>query len=223
MIVSVIGLMLAHGQPLSTDLFQSVSIASIVVWGALHAFDRWVWSWRAVAWMVRVPDLRGTWTGTLASSWKDPATSTPIAPIPVVVVVRQSFSTISVRMFTRESESMTETATLLQESDGRHVLAAVYGNEPGLLLQHRSRAHHGAFRLRLAGADTFQRLAGSYWTDRLTHGEIDLSFTSRQRAESFDNARTLVSAQPAALPAISQSLHQEAPDPQRVQDPEARN
>jgi len=51
-------------------------------------------------------------------------------------------------------------------------------------VRERSAIHDGAASLRyVRGLD--RKLEGEYWTNRLTRGEMDLKFDSRQVADSF--------------------------------------
>jgi hypothetical protein len=56
------------------------------------------WGWRLPflqGWLVPFPNLEGTWQGTLQTTWQNPETGTTPPPIPIVLVIKQSFETIS--------------------------------------------------------------------------------------------------------------------------------
>src|ERR1700730_11178528 len=60
-----------------------------------YAFTKWLWRWPVFkGWLVPFPDLEGTWQGELASKWTDPSTDKSPPQIPIVLVIRQSFSSI---------------------------------------------------------------------------------------------------------------------------------
>ena len=68
---------------------------------------------------MRVPDLQGTWEGELQSTWINPETKQGIPPLKMVLVIRQSFSSVSCTMFTKESESYSRAAQIaVEEGDG---------------------------------------------------------------------------------------------------------
>jgi hypothetical protein len=59
-------------------------------------FTKWLWRWRIFkGWLVPFPDLQGTWQGELRSNWKDPRTGNVPPPIPMILVIRQSFVSVS--------------------------------------------------------------------------------------------------------------------------------
>lgn len=75
--------------------------------------------------IVDVPNLNGTWTGELRSSFDNNA-----IPYKVRVEVVQSFSTIKVFAYFQRSWSYSIVADFYKESDGRQVLHYVYKNDP---------------------------------------------------------------------------------------------
>ena len=87
-------------------------------------FTKWLWKLPIFrGWLVPFPDLQGTWEGELKSTWTNPETGRVIAPIPAVVVVRQTFSSVSCTLFTEESESYSTAAqiSLDEESGALHL------------------------------------------------------------------------------------------------------
>ena len=118
----------------------------------LVAFDLWAWRFRFLhGWFVPRPDIRGTWMVELRSDWKDPSTGHATAPRIVYLAVRQTFSTLSIRMMTAESESRLVTAEITKAADGVYRVAGVYVNEPKLSVRDRSPIHYGAFLLDVQG------------------------------------------------------------------------
>lgn len=162
--------------------------------GLLVAFDLWAWRLRFLhGWFVPRPDLRGTWRVELQSDWKDPATDEGIGPIVAYLVVRQTFSMLSVRMLTAESASELVAAEINKASDGTYRLAAVYRNEPNLSVRARSPIHYGAIVLDVQG-DPVKDLAGYYWTDRNSRGELRTLARNDSIAASFKEAQNLLPA-----------------------------
>lgn len=146
------------------------------------------WGWRLSflqGWLVPFPDLEGTWQGTLETTWQHPETGIVPPPIPVILVIRQSFETISCVMYTKESSSYSSAALLSEEDDsGIKHLSYVYTNTPELTARGRSPIHGGAAILRII--TTPERvLQGEYWTNRKTTGTISLKFSSRKRLENL--------------------------------------
>jgi hypothetical protein len=148
-------------------------------------FTKWLWRLKVFSgWLVPFPDLQGTWKGELQSTWKD-ANGQRIPSIPVTLVIRQSFSSVSCTVFTEESESYSSAAQITRdEESGAIRLDYNYANRPKATIRERSAIHDGAARLRVVTVPSF-RLEGEYWTSRCTAGDIVLSFQGRELAESY--------------------------------------
>ncbi len=163
------------GVPLTWDYVKPFAITVSGVSVACVVFDRWLWRSRLFkGWLVKRPDLQGTWRAVMQSSYTDPQTQKPIPPIECVAVIRQSFSAFSLRMFTKESSSFLTAHKLIPQNDGVFQLAGVYQNTPDVHLRGiRSEIHYGALLLEVRG-DPAVELNGHYWTDRLTKGSLVL-------------------------------------------------
>lgn len=187
------GVMLViEGVAISGKWFRPFSTVVGGVLLLLVAFDLWAWRLRLLqGWFVPRPDIRGTWRVELRSDWKDPESGQTIAPISAYMVVRQTFSMLSVRLLTAESTSVLVAAEINKAPDGTYRVAAVYRNEPALSVRHRSPIHYGALVLEVQG-DPVTSLAGHYWTDRSTRGELRTMDRHSTIASSFDHARKLL-------------------------------
>jgi hypothetical protein len=183
--------LIVEGSKVGWDFAKPFSLVVGVISVALAAFDRavWqaVWHWPGVRKMVGRPNVEGTYWGAVRTEWVDPTTGQKPPPTQAALVIRQSYTALTLTLFTDESASSTIAASVHQEADGRFLVASLYRNEPRLSVQERSRMHHGAVRLHLAGPDS--RLHGSYWTDRSTHGEMEFSRISPKRASDFTEAK----------------------------------
>src|SRR6266516_2772991 len=88
------------------------------------------WGWRLPllqGWLVPFPDLEGSWQGTLQTTWQNPETGATPPPIPMVLVIKQSFNMISCVLYTKESSSYSSAALLSEEDDsGIKRLSYVY-------------------------------------------------------------------------------------------------
>ena len=72
-------LLIATGTPLEINWEALSKLPDAVTFFVLisFVFTKWLWRLRLFrGWMVRVPDLQGTWDGELLSTWVDPATGT---------------------------------------------------------------------------------------------------------------------------------------------------
>jgi hypothetical protein len=180
-------LLFVSGVTLKPSYLKPLSLAISIAYFVLLAFDRWLWRIPFVARMLHCPVLRGTWKGQLQSNWIDPSTNQGIAPIDVFLVIRQTYSTISMRMMTKESASRSLVASLQAPRDDVARASSTYQSVPRLLIQGRSRIHHGALMIEVEGRPA-NRLTGSYWTDRDTKGEVSLDARLPKPYTSFDEA-----------------------------------
>jgi hypothetical protein len=159
----------------------------------LLAFDRWVWAWPGVSLLSRQPDLRGTWKGVIQSTWQGDERASGLGVIHAYITISQTFTGLRLRLFTQESQSVTLMALLTGASDEHHVLSALYQNKPRQLVRTHSSIHHGGLLLEVGG-ERFDRLSGSYWTDRQTGGEIEFHRISRKRFRDFATADAALSS-----------------------------
>lgn len=186
------GLLLYQGVAVEGSWFHPFSgvVGGLVL--VLAAFD--IWAWRIPflqGWFVPRPNLRGTWRVELQSDWKDPKTEQVVSPIVAYLAVRQTFSTLSVRMLTAESASELVAVEINKAADGTYRVAAVYRSEPKLSVRERSPIHYGAIVLDVQG-DPVKDLAGYYWTDRNTRGELRTFARHKSIAGSFREAQELL-------------------------------
>jgi hypothetical protein len=176
------------GTQVSTGLFKPCSTVVTVLGLLLLAFDKWLWRFRLLhPWFVDRPYIRGTWKGQLTSQWVDPKTNQPLGPIEVYLVVRQTFSSIHLRLITRQSSSESLANNIPKEPDGVYTIASIYRNTPKIPNRVISEIHHGGVILQVLG-DPVHALEGHYWTDRGTLGELRFVEKSETLYFDFDSA-----------------------------------
>ncbi|MBU0516838.1 MAG: hypothetical protein KJ621_18955 [Proteobacteria bacterium] len=166
--------------------FSLVLSFLVAVWGV---FNRYLWRLKILkGWFVKRPDLRGTWQVKLSSDSKDPDTGELLNPILCFLVVRQTFSSLSMRLITPESSSSLIASKLIRTDDGIFQVVGVYRNEPKLELRGvRSEIHYGALIINIHG-DPPSSLDGEYWTDRKTKGTIISNNKTEQVCSTYQEA-----------------------------------
>jgi hypothetical protein len=178
------------GGSFDTAGLQRFGLVVAVVTIACVAFDKWIWAWPMwKGWLVSRPHIRGTWQARLISNYMQDGK--PVEKI-VYVVIRQSFSFLSIRMYTDAAKSFS-LAHNLSKADDDDVFRAsiVYLNEPQL--KHRGKSseiHYGALLI----ADIVHPVTvmkGHYWTDRGTSGVLELLRRNDQVAGDFEQAARL--------------------------------
>lgn len=149
-------------------------------------FSKWLWRWRPLqGWLVPFPDLEGTWEGTLQTTWKDPKTKRVPPPIPMYLAIKQSFDSISCVMYTKESVSISATASIKDSEENEvKTLSYTYVNKPEVMVRPRSVIHDGAAMLQVISKPK-RILKGEYWTNRKSTGQIELQFKTREIIEEF--------------------------------------
>lgn len=119
--------------------------------------------------LVKVPDINGTWTGSVhpsggAYAYEHPAT----------VEIAQNWRGICIRLRTNGSRSHSVIGAVIAEEAGGAVITYEYVNEPNAHAIEGMHMHRGMARLVLTGDG--QVLEGEYYTgrDRKSHGTLRL-------------------------------------------------
>jgi hypothetical protein len=190
MLLIWVGVLDATGTPLSINWEAIKKLPDVVTIFVIlgFVFTRWMWRWKIFTykgWLVKVPYIQGTWEGDLQSTWVNPKTGQRIPPLKMILVVRQTFSTISCTMFTKESESYSRAAQIAVEKEtGAISLSYNYTNRSKADIRDRSPIHDGAAHLRVVTLPA-RMLEGEYWTGRCTTGTMRLHFHLKELLEAF--------------------------------------
>ena len=135
------------------------------------AFDNWLWRWQFLRTLrlIGVPDLRGAWTGTIASSYTEFEHQQP-----VTVTIEQTWTKIVVRLNAAQSRSWSVTASVLTNAPEGVLLTYLFDNEPKAEAVSDMQRFRGTTVLVSSSPD---RLEGHYYTGRgrETHGSLKLS------------------------------------------------
>ena len=156
----------------------------------------WRWAWLH-GWLVRRPNLRGTWRVELQSDWVDPDTHVRIPLIVGYMGVTQSLFRLKMHLMTKESESRLIAEEINPTPYGAgYQIAGVYRNSPDTLLRgQRSEIHYGGLILQTHGLQNHpETLDGEYWTDRKTKGRMTLKNRQAKLFTRFEDAKRAFSA-----------------------------
>jgi hypothetical protein len=178
------GLDLDHNMRKGLSYLPSVAGALVV------AFDLWLWKIPGLSRITGKPHLWGTWRVELQPSAKAviPKGGNR-GPIPGVMVVEQTFWTTAVQLYTQESGSSSISSAIVNKTDSKQSksLLFTYTNSPRQAHSHRSPQHSGTCRLDVTGVSPAS-LSGTYWTDRITAGDMTLTLVDRKDDRSRDDA-----------------------------------
>lgn len=151
-----------------THVSTTISI-NIIIW---TIFISWAWKLKIFyPWLVPFPNLSGNWEGFIKSNWKDKQ----LEPIPIEVIITQTFFNVQVRIKTNESRSHSIGASFdIDNERGFQQLFYSYLNTPKSSVRERSEIHYGSTLLTFEGFNV-TKMEGEYWTDRETTGEVTLT------------------------------------------------
>ncbi len=181
--------LLANHEAIKSTWLAPLSVVTTVVLWVVMAFDLWLWKLPILhGWFVKRPVIDGTWKATFRSDYISPQTGAPTPPLEGYMVIRQTHSTLSMRLLTAESSSELVGNEIICATDGSYCVSGVYRNEPRLEVRHRSPIHYGGLWLKII-QEPEQQLTGHYWTDRKTAGEIELTQRQKQRFQTFHGAK----------------------------------
>lgn len=159
------------------DFFSLVPKVVSIDLVLIAIFIKWGWKFKVFrGWLVPFPNLNGTWLGFIHSDWVNPETGNKPDPIPVMLTVNQSFFHISCVMHTSEMRSNSYAEGFMIDNDRQiKQLAYSYTSKPRVSLSERSIPHDGSGVFQIIESPKL-KLNGRYWTERLTKGEIYLTF-----------------------------------------------
>jgi hypothetical protein len=181
--------LLINHEAIHSSWFQPLSTVTTVVLYAVLAFDLWLWKVPFLhGWFVKRPVIEGTWKVEIRSNWKNPATGSGISPVAGFMTVRQTFSTLSMRLLTAESSSELVGTEIVCSADGLYCISGVYRNEPRFQVRDRSPIHYGAVWLKIVDEPS-KKLLGHYWTDRESAGEMELTDLRGKKFQDFQSAQ----------------------------------
>lgn len=150
-------------------------------------FFKWLWKWSPFKFLMFRPNLNGTWIGEFASTWKNENQRTE-PPGHFVLVIRQSFFSISIIVFTEKSKTESHTEVLTFDKDrGKKTLSYFFEQKNNASIAPDTR--DGAAELHLSETGKKPCLEGGFWTKQGTRGAVSVYKVSNSPIESFKDAR----------------------------------
>lgn len=173
-------------EDIRSQWLQYLSTAISIVLIAVVAFDLWLWKLPFLhGWFIKRPVIDGTWKVEIRSNYIDPSAKVAIPPLLGFMVVRQTFSSLSLRLLTAESSSELLGTEMVCSADGLYCVSGVYRNEPHFEVRNRSPIHYGGLWLKIIDNEKPPKVIGHYWTDRNTAGALDLTELKKKKFQTF--------------------------------------
>ncbi len=149
-------------------------------------------------WLIKRPDIRGTWRIELQSSYIDRQTNERVPMILCYMGIKQTLTTLQMHLMTPESESWVIASHICPSPNGKgYQVFGIYRNKPNIHARERriSEIHHGAFILDTHGSDVHPNvLRSEYWTDRKTAGTMNFTNRIKQVHTCYEDAHQACSA-----------------------------
>lgn len=125
--------------------------------------DRLLWRRGPLRWfgIVKVPNLNGTWSGHLKSSYDEYRTE-----YEATLRIQQTWTRMSVRLTRGQSTSHSEAGTILVDAGPGPRLSYEYVNEPKVGQVETMAMHRGTATQVLHDEGVIRRLEGQYYTNR---------------------------------------------------------
>lgn len=184
--------------PISWEMLTPFGLTSGIVSAAAVAFDRYFWRWRHFrGWLVERPFYGGTWKATIHSTYK--VKGQRIAPKTVYVVIRQTLTSLSFRLYSDRAKSSSIAESIYKDGTDLFGLSVSYHSVPEINERNGiSEIHFGSALFMHLDYD-IESIDGHYFTDRKTAGSLVLHERARFYATSYDQAVRLFVDRNAAL------------------------
>jgi hypothetical protein len=141
-----------------------------------HLFDKFIWPLQIGKFSFSsIPNLQGTWVGTIHSSYNDTDYDG------IVIYIHQTWSRVSVHLQTQTSGSRSTMAAINTLGSSEATLKYEYMNEPTARSMQTMSIHRGTANMRLSPDSCL--LEGDYFTGRgrQTFGDMRFKLISRDR------------------------------------------
>lgn len=176
------------GLRLPTTWSRLVSFMPLLLVLIFAAWDNYLWRLPPFVYLAAQPDLRGTWLGHIDAQWIEADGKLNEASEETALLVNQSYSQISVTLMTAKSKSYSVLAQIRRLGSGEYCLAYQYSNTPVVKFRQQLVAHAGSAEVKTSGPRP-AKMAGEYWTNRLSRGSLEFARISRRRAGDLAEAQ----------------------------------
>jgi hypothetical protein len=184
-----------NGLHLSSVWSKALSIIPLILVLAFAAWDKWLWRVPPFIFIAGRPDLNGTWLGTFDSEWLGTRNKLNESSESVALAIKQSYTQLAITLVAEKSKSYSILTNVRHLDSGEYCISYQYMNTPYIRFRSRQHmpAHEGSAELKISGIRS-SKLAGEYWTKRLSRGSLDVTWISKRRASSVAEAQAFTPA-----------------------------
>src|SRR5690349_20871280 len=153
-----------HGQQVELP-WWSPPVDTMAFYGMFYVlFDRFIWRFPPLRWIhaTKVPNLTGTWHGTIEPAPTQGVSAGLEARTAITVRIVQSWTTLLIRAETAQSKSHSITGAIVVHDE--QSLSYEFLNEPTAAATATMHAHRGVARLTVKDGGTV--LDGEYYSGR---------------------------------------------------------
>ncbi|WP_394058710.1 hypothetical protein [Paenibacillus sp. 843] len=170
------------------NFLKSISPALTVVSILWILYFKFAWSLPVFNLLFKVPNLNGTWVGTLKSDWLD-ENGKSVDDIEFYIVIKQQFLNLHIKTFTENYCGKSYIEKLeFKEKEDEVILAYFYCSD---LLSNEEDLRQGVSELRVI-RDESAFLHGKYWTRNKTSGIISLCHFKDRHYSTFEQIKNHV-------------------------------
>lgn len=164
------------GKNFLTIISKSVSIITLL-WILYFNFG---WKYKLFNKIFNIPNLNGTWRGTLVSDWKD-ENGFGIGEIEFYIVIKQKFLNFHIRTFTENYAGQSYIEKIdFNEKEGETKVAYFYCED---IISLEEDTRQGVTELRVL--ENSICLMGKYWTRNKTCGTINVRFFQKKQYSTY--------------------------------------
>ena len=180
----------ANGVHLSSTTSKVLGFIPLALVLLFTLWDKYLWHVYPIVLISGLPDLRGTWLGKFDSQWLDDKYKPHETTQPVAITVKQTFTTLSIKLVAQQSQSYSTVAAVRHLESGEFQINYEYANKPFQPIRSKMPEHAGSSELLIA-TPRATKLRGEYWTNRFSRGTLDLTWTSKKRVSDLAAAQAL--------------------------------
>ncbi|MDQ0897503.1 hypothetical protein [Paenibacillus sp. V4I7] len=128
-----------------------------------------------------IPNLNGTWTGTLQSDWRDES-GNGVGALEFYIVIKQNFLNFHIKTFTENYAGKSYIEKIdFNEKEGEVNLAYFYCAD---IISTEEDTRQGVVELRVLNETL--GLSGKYWTRNKTCGTIHVTFNQKKHFSTYE-------------------------------------